>query len=157
MLLTLFANLKLKGLIGQNICYSVPFGWKETLSYIQTFVGHGLFFHFKFQICIVPRLSHISPTPGHFLKLACIPKLVRGERELQPSWKVGKVSAKCFRQAFWSKSSNGRSLLKRFLKGRPLLRYKDTCKMALQRDKVLNEWNAVVNDQQVESTHTKCV
>ena len=30
MLLTLFANLKVKGLIGQNICYSVPFGWKET-------------------------------------------------------------------------------------------------------------------------------
>ena len=29
--------------------------------------------------------------------------------------------------------------------GRPLLRYKDTCKMALQRGKVLNEWNAVVN------------
>ena len=31
--------------------------------------------------------------------------------------------------------------------GRPLLRYKDTCKMALQRGKVLNEWNAVVNDR----------
>ena len=30
--------------------------------------------------------------------------------------------------------------------GRPLLRDKDTCKMALQRGKVLNEWNAVVND-----------
>lgn len=57
------------------------------------------------------------------------------------------MSAKCFRQAFWSKSSNGRSLLKRFLKGRPLLRYKDTCKMALQRSEVLNEWNAVVNDR----------
>ena len=31
--------------------------------------------------------------------------------------------------------------------GRPLLRYKDTCKMALQGGKVLNEWNAVVNDR----------
>ena len=31
--------------------------------------------------------------------------------------------------------------------GRPLLHYKDTCKMALQRGKVLNEWNAVVNDR----------
>ena len=31
--------------------------------------------------------------------------------------------------------------------GRPLLRYKDTCKMALQRGKVLNEWIAVVNDR----------
>ena len=31
--------------------------------------------------------------------------------------------------------------------GRPLLRYKDTCKMALQRGKVLNEWNAEVNDR----------
>ena len=30
--------------------------------------------------------------------------------------------------------------------GRPLLRDKDTCKVALQRGKVLNEWNAVVND-----------
>ena len=30
--------------------------------------------------------------------------------------------------------------------GRPLLRYKDMCKMALQCGKVLNEWNAVVND-----------
>ena len=29
---------------------------------------------------------------------------------------------------------------------RPLLRYKDTCKMALQCSEVLNEWNAVVND-----------
>ena len=31
--------------------------------------------------------------------------------------------------------------------GCPLLRYKDTCKMTLQRGKVLNEWNAVVNDR----------
>ena len=31
--------------------------------------------------------------------------------------------------------------------GRPLLRYKDTCQMALQRGKVLNERNAVVNDR----------
>ena len=31
--------------------------------------------------------------------------------------------------------------------GRPLLRYKVTCKMALQRGKVLNERNAVVNDR----------
>ena len=31
--------------------------------------------------------------------------------------------------------------------GRPLLRYKDTCKMTLQRGKVLNEWIAVVNDR----------
>jgi len=31
--------------------------------------------------------------------------------------------------------------------GRPLLRYKDTCKMALKRSEVLNEWNAVVNDR----------
>ena len=30
---------------------------------------------------------------------------------------------------------------------RPLLRYKDTCKMALHGGKVLNEWNAVVNDR----------
>ena len=57
------------------------------------------------------------------------------------------MSAKCFSQAFWSKSSNGRLLLKRLLKSRPLLRYKDTCKMALQRSEVLNEWNAVVNDR----------
>ena len=31
--------------------------------------------------------------------------------------------------------------------GRPLLRHKDTCKMSLQRGKVVNEWNAVVNDR----------
>ena len=31
--------------------------------------------------------------------------------------------------------------------GRPLLPYKDMCKMALQCGKVLNEWNAVVNDR----------
>ena len=31
--------------------------------------------------------------------------------------------------------------------GRPLLCYKGTCKMALQRSEVLNEWNAVVNDR----------
>ena len=31
---------------------------------------------------------------------------------------------------------------------RPLLRYKDTCKMALHGGKVLNEWNAVVNDRE---------
>ena len=31
--------------------------------------------------------------------------------------------------------------------GRPLLRYKDRCKMALKRSEVLNEWNAVVNDR----------
>ena len=31
--------------------------------------------------------------------------------------------------------------------GRPFLRYKDTCKMALQCREVLNEWNAVVNDR----------
>ena len=30
--------------------------------------------------------------------------------------------------------------------GRPLLCYKNTCKMTLQRGQVLNEWNAVVND-----------
>ena len=30
--------------------------------------------------------------------------------------------------------------------GRPLLRYKDTCKMDLQRSEVLNERNTVVND-----------
>ena len=31
--------------------------------------------------------------------------------------------------------------------GRPLLLYKETCKMALQRSEVLNEWNTVVNDR----------
>ena len=31
--------------------------------------------------------------------------------------------------------------------GRPLLRYKDTCKMALQRSEALHEWNSVVNDR----------
>ena len=31
--------------------------------------------------------------------------------------------------------------------GRPLLRYKDTCKMDLQRSEVLNERNTVVNDR----------
>ena len=31
--------------------------------------------------------------------------------------------------------------------GRPHLCYKDTCKMALHGGKVLNEWNAVVNDR----------
>ena len=31
--------------------------------------------------------------------------------------------------------------------GRLLLRYKDTCKMALQRSEALNEWNSVVNDR----------
>ena len=31
--------------------------------------------------------------------------------------------------------------------GRPLLRFKDTCKMALQRSEVLNERNTVVNDR----------
>ena len=31
--------------------------------------------------------------------------------------------------------------------GCPVLRYKDTCQMALQRGEVLNEWNAVVNDR----------
>ena len=31
--------------------------------------------------------------------------------------------------------------------GRPLLRYKDTCKMALPCSEVLNEWNTVVNDR----------
>ena len=30
--------------------------------------------------------------------------------------------------------------------GRPILHYKDTCKMALQRSELLNEWNVVVND-----------
>ena len=40
--------------------------------------------------------------------------------------------------------------------GRPLLRYKDTFQMALQRGEVLNKWNAVVNDRDKWKAQNVC-